>query len=83
MNVDPALISNWIIFIVGGLITFGGSFLGMKVAVARLQAQHDAACRDINDLRNTVYGNGHDGLEKLVDRHEQILKGLTPTIAKG
>lgn len=81
MNVDPALISNWIIFIVGGLITFVGSFFGMRIAVATLQVQHDAACRDINDLRNTVYGNGHDGLVKLVDRHEQALKRLDPKAA--
>jgi len=87
MNADPALISNWIIFIVGGAITFVGTIIGayfaMKIAIIRLQTEFDAACQRYDEVRTAVFGNGHDGLVKLVDRHEQILKGWTPSKGMG
>ena len=42
----------------------------------RHDAMHEAVNRDLMELRNETYGNGHPGLKSQVQSHQELLANL-------
>ena len=64
------------LFVAAMIMPFAGSFLGVRVSVARVQERQDATEKRVNNLESTTYGNGTEGVQMRVGRAEERIDTL-------
>jgi hypothetical protein len=75
-------ISNILSVLIGGITAFGGAFMGMRMAITRIEARLEAYDKRLIQTEHTLYGNAREGIKTTVERHDYTIGNLCETIAK-